>query len=381
MTAVLPQPGLLFTILSFIAVIGLLVTVHEFGHYLAGRAFGVKADAFSVGFGKELLGFTDRRGTRWKLSALPLGGYVKFAGDMNAASMPSPAIAQMTREERALTLNAQPLYAKAAIIAAGPLINFLFAILIFATLFTAVGRSYTPAVVDAVQRGSAAAVAGFMPGDRIVALDSAAVARFEDLTRTVALSTGKPIRAEVLRAGRSVTLTVTPKIVQEKDNFGNTYTTGRLGIAGGQHTERERMNPVHALIVATGEVVRLIPVMAQGIWQVITGERSFSEMGGPLKVAQISGQQASLGWQSFVPFVALISINLGFINLLPIPVLDGGHLAMYALEGVRRRPLGQRAQELAFMSGFAALFTFMVAKTLNDLGSFGLWHRLAGLIG
>jgi len=362
-------------------VIGLLVTVHEFGHYLAGRAFGVKADAFSVGFGKELLGFTDRRGTRWKLSALPLGGYVKFAGDMNAASMPSPAIARMTREERAVTLNAQPLYAKAAIIAAGPLINFLFAIVVFAALFMAVGRSYTPAVSDAVQPGSAAAAAGFKPGDRIVALDGAAVTRFEDLARTVALSTGKPIRAEVLRAGRSVTLTVTPKIVQEKDNFGNTYTIGRLGILGGQQTERERMNPVRAVVVATGEVVRLIPVMAQGIWQVITGERSFSGMGGPLKVAQISGQQASLGWQSFVPFVALISINLGFINLLPIPVLDGGHLAMYALEGVRRRPLGQRAQELAFMSGFAALFTFMVAKTLNDLGSFGFWHRLVGLIG
>lgn len=380
MTAALPQPGVLFTIASFVLVIALLVTVHEFGHYLVGRWFGVKAETFSLGFGKELAGFTDGRGTRWKLSALPLGGYVKFAGDMNAASMPADT-SQLPPEEYARTLNAKPLWQRAAIVAAGPMTNFLFAILVFALLFMGVGRSYTPAVVDAVQPGSAAAAAGLKPGDRVVSFDGVSIARFEDLTRVVALNTGVPIVAEIERGAQRLKVTVTPRVVSDHDGFGNSYKTARLGILGGRETAREHLSPPRAIWVATTETVHMIPTMAEGIWQVIAGQRSFSEMGGPIKVAQYSGQQASLGWQAFVPFIAIISINLGFINLLPIPVLDGGHLAMYAIEGVRRRPLSRRAQELAFMSGFAALFTFMVAKTVNDLGSFTIWHRLAGLIG
>lgn len=380
MTA-LPQPGFLFTILSFIAVIGLLVTVHEFGHYIVGRWFGVKAETFSIGFGRELLGFTDRRGTRWKLAALPLGGYVKFAGDMNAAGQESPEVSAMNPAERARTLNAQPLYARAAIVAAGPGINFLFAILIFAALFMFVGRSFTPPVVAAVQPGSAAAAAGIAPGDRIVALGGARIGRFEDLTRVVAMSTGAPLIAEIERGGETLRRTITPRMVDDKDEFGNAFRTGRLGVLAAARSERERMGPLTAIVTATHEVFRLVPLMAEGVWQVVTGERSFSELGGPIKVAQYSGQQASLGWEAFVPFIAIISINLGFVNLLPIPVLDGGHLAMYALQAVRRRPLGQRAQQLAFTSGFAALLTFMVAKTVDDLGSFGVWQHLAGLVG
>lgn len=379
--AFLPQPGLIFTIASFVAMLGVLVTVHEFGHYIAGRAFGVRADVFSIGFGKELLGVTDRRGCRWKVSALPLGGYVKFAGDMNAASMPSPEVAAMSLEERAVTLNAQPLWARAVIIAAGPAINFAFAIAIFAVLFATLGRSVVPPVVAGVQPGSAAAAAGIHAGDRFVSIDGTPVERFDDLARVVAINTGHAVLASVKRADQTLHLVITPKVMQERDEFGNPYTVGRLGIAFAGKAERERMGPLRAIAVATKQTFDLVPVMAKGIWQVIAGERRFSELRGPVGMAQVVGQQASLGWQSFVPFVALISINLGFINLLPIPVLDGGHLAMYALEGVRRRPLGKRAQELAFMSGFALLLTFMFLKTVNDLGSFGLWRHLAGLIG
>ena len=373
MTA-LPHPGFLFTLVSFIGVIALLVTVHEFGHYLMGRAFGVKAETFSVGFGGEIAGFTDKRGTRWKLSALPLGGYVKFAGDMNAASMPA-SIAHLPPKERAQTLNAKPLWQRALIIAAGPVINFLFAILVFAMLFMTVGRELdapAPATVGALMPGTPAARAGLLPGDRIRAVDGVSIARFDELPPRVANGHGQPVRLRIERRGAAFDRTLTPVSVTEAGR-----TAYILGIRPVEPA-LERLSPPRAIAEATVGVIHLIPVMADGLWDVVTGHRSFSELGGPVKVAQISGQAAALGWQKFAGFIAIISINLGFINLLPIPVLDGGHLAMYAIEGVRRRPLGRKAQELAFLTGFAALFTFMIAKTVDDLGLSQLWHRLAG---
>lgn len=382
MTAVLPHPGLLFTIASFILVIALLVTVHEFGHYLVGRWFGVKAEVFSVGFGKELAGFTDRSGTRWKLSLLPLGGYVKFAGDMNAASM-SARVSDLPPEEFARTLNAKTLWQRAAIIVAGPMTNFLFAILVFALLYGTVGRqieglsSSPPAVVGDVMPNSPAAAVGLRAGDRIAAVDGVPVARFDKLLSLIERAHGAPVRLAIVRGGQKLERTLRAAMI---DGPGGRRL--RLGVGSARVAPHyERLGPVRAVGAAAVDVVGLIPVMAAGLWQVIVGHASFSDMGGPVKIAQISGQAASMGVASFASFLAIISINLGFINLLPIPVLDGGHLAMYAIEGVRRRPLSQRAQELAFMSGFAALFTFMIAKTVDDLGSFGLWHRLAGLIG
>lgn len=376
MTAALPQPGILFTLVSFALVIGVLVTVHEFGHYLMGRYFGVRADAFSIGFGPELAGWTDRRGTRWRLSLLPLGGYVKFAGDANAASAGSVGPAAPD------TLAGRPVWQRAAIIAAGPLINFAFAIVLLAGLFMALGRPVTPAVVAGVETGSAAAAAGVRAGDRIVAWAGAPVRSFEDLRLRIAMDvSGDTVPFVVERGDARVALVARPRVIETRDGFGNAAKIGLLGVRPARTTEYTAQTPLAAVVAATGVTLRAIPAMIDGIGQVARGDRAFSEMAGPVKMVQLTGQQASLGAANLVQFVALISINLGFINLLPIPVLDGGHLLLYAVEGIRRRPLSARAQELAFMSGFAALFTFMVAKTLNDLGTFGFFQRLTGLAG
>jgi regulator of sigma E protease len=379
MDAILPQPGLLFTVAMFGVVIGVLITIHEFGHYLAGRAFGVKAEAFSLGFGKELAGWTDRRGTRWKLSALPFGGYVKFAGDMNAAGQ-ADDMEKYSPSERAGLFQSRPLWQRAMIVAAGPATNFLFAILVFFAFFLTVGRAYTPSVIAEVAPQSAAAAAGFQPGDRIVRLGDAEVRRFEDIERAMALSTGAPMLAVVERDGRTISTTVAPRMVERRDEFGQPYRVAQLGVvrAGREFT---RLGPVAAAGAAVDETWTITRLIPQVIGQIITGERSTKELGGPLKIGQMSGQRAAMGLPELVAFMALVSINLGFMNLLPIPVLDGGHLALYAVEAVRRRPLGARAQELAFVSGFAALVSFMLFVTWNDLASFGVWEQLTRLVG
>jgi regulator of sigma E protease len=379
MDAFLPQPGLLFTAAMFVVVIGILITIHEFGHYLAGRAFGVRAETFSMGFGRELLGWTDRRGTRWRLSALPFGGYVKFAGDMNAAGQAAD-LEQYPPEMRASLFHAKPLWQRALIVAAGPATNFLFAILVFFVFFLSVGRAYTPPVIAEVAPNSAAAMAGLQPGDRIVRLGSATVTRFEDIERAMALSTGEPMPAVVERAGVRLTLEVDPQMVERRDEYGQPYRIAQLGVVRGGR-EYARMGPVAAAAAAVDETWTITKLIPKVIGQILTGERSARELGGPLKIGQMSGQRAALGLPELVAFMALVSINLGFMNLLPIPVLDGGHLALYALEAVRRRPLGARAQELAFVSGFAALVSFMLFVTWNDLASFGVWERLTRLVG
>lgn len=376
----LAQPTLLFTLAMFAVVIGVLVTVHELGHYLAGRLFGVRAETFSVGFGRELIGWTDKRGTRWKLSMLPLGGYVKFVGDMNASSQPSPDVEKLAASERDGIFAFAPLWQRAVIVAAGPVINFLFAILVFASFFTIYGHPYTPAVVDVVADGSPAKAAGFQVGDRILTLDGQGVERFEDVVRIVAINPGHAVGAVVDRGGVTTPLTVTPAVIVEKDRFGNIYTRGQLGV-GSAHQVVEQVNPLEAVGEAAKETWSLTRAMVDTIVQVITGRRSVKELGGPLKIAQFSGQQASMGLPNLVQFMALISINLGFINLLPVPMLDGGHLFLYAIEGVRRRPLHPKVQEWAFMSGFAALVSLMLFLTWNDLASFGVFKHLAGLLG
>lgn len=365
------QPGLLFTLATFAVVIGTLVFIHEFGHYGMARLLGIKVEAFAVGFGREVLGFTDRRGTRWKLGWLPLGGYAKFAGDMNAASQPDPVLAALPVAERADYFQFRPLWQRALVVAAGPAINFLFAILLFAGFFMTWGQQYTPPVVGQVQAGSAAAAAGLRPGDRILTVDGKTARRFEDVVREVRMSTGEPMRFEVMRGGAERAINVRPRMVNGIDRFGNRYTIGRLGVASGAPVV-ERRGPVEAVGYAALEVASITRAMVDGLAQVVSGRRDVAELGGPIKIAQFSGQSAALGLASFVTFVALISINLGFINLLPIPMLDGGHLLLYAVEGMRRRPLNPRVQEWAFMSGFALLLTLMLFLTWNDV---------AGLIG
>ena len=373
-------PGLLLTILAFLAVIGPLVFIHEMGHYLAGRAFGVKADAFSIGFGREVLGWTDRQGTRWKVGWMPLGGYVKFAGDMNPASVPSPEWLALPPEERSRTFQAKPVWQRFLIVLAGPATNFLFAILVFCAIFGTLGEPTTPPVVSKVQPGSAAAAAGMRPGDRVISVSGRAIDRFEELQQYVHIRPAERMTLRVEREGRIVPVTMVTGSQLLRDRFGNEMRVGRMGVVAAAG-EMRKLGPVETVGAAfryTGGAVRM---MVETTAQIIRGQRSVQEMGGPLKIAQVSGQQASMGWFEFVWFMTMISINLGFINLLPVPLLDGGHLFFYAIEAVRRRPLEPRVQEWAFRSGLAALLTLMLFVTFNDLGSFGLWSRLAGLIG
>lgn len=374
------QPNLLYTLAMFAVVIGVLVFIHELGHYLAARMFGVKAESFSIGFGKELFGWTDRQGTRWKLSALPLGGYVKFVGDMNASSQPSPEMAAIPAAERRHIFAFKPLWQRAIIVAAGPITNFLFAIGVFAAFIAIYGHMFTPPVVSKVEANSAAAEAGLRPGDRVLELGGRDIDRFEDLIQVVTIHAGMPLDAVIMRGDQRLEMVVRPKVDVMVDRFGNSFERGLLGVRGARPVIVERQGP-SILYYAVDDTILLTRSIIDTLVQVITGRRSVKEMGGPLKIAQFSGQQASMGLPNFIHFMALISINLGFINLLPVPMLDGGHLFLYAIEGVRRRPLNPKVQEWAFMSGFALLISLMLFLTFNDLASFGVFEHLAGLLG
>ncbi|MEJ7925466.1 RIP metalloprotease RseP [Sphingobium sp. AN641] len=374
------NPGFLLTIFAFVAVIGPLVFVHELGHYLVGRWCGVKAEAFSIGFGPEVAAWVDRRGTRWRIGALPLGGYVRFKGDMNAAGQDDPAWLTMSAADRATSFPAKPLWQRAAIVAAGPAINFLFSILILAAFALVYGESRTPAVAGIVQPGSAAQAAGIRVGDRIVSFNGRAMDTYADMVMYTRIRPGEPVEVVIDRAGRQLTISATIAAIKEDDGFGNSFRVGRLGIGPGKPV----VEPVpvwRAPIVAIDRVGDILQTMVETLGQILGGGRSVKELGGPLKIAEVSGQAASLGPESFVFFMALISINLGFINLLPIPMLDGGHLLFYAIEAVQRRPVSPRAQEWAYRSGLAVLLGMMVLVTFNDLSSFGLWQSLSGLIG
>ncbi|MGE4323446.1 MAG: RIP metalloprotease RseP [Sphingobium sp.] len=374
------NPGMLLTILAFVAVIGPLVFVHELGHYLVGRWCGVKAETFSIGFGPELAAWTDRRGTRWRLAAFPLGGYVKFKGDMNAASQTDPAWLEMSARDRAESFPAKPLWQRALIVAAGPAINFLFAIVILAAFALTYGESRTPAVAGQVQAGSVAADAGIQAGDRIVSLGGRRMDTFDDIRLYAQIRPGEAVEIVIERDGKRIAREGRIGSVSETDGFGNQFRVGRLGLAPGEPVI-EPVGLLRAPVVAVERTGQIVRTMVETLAQIVGGGRSVKELGGPLKIAEVSGQAATLGLQSFVFFMALISINLGFINLLPIPMLDGGHLLFYGVEAVQRRPVSPRAQEWAYRSGLAVLLTMMVLVTFNDLSSFGLWDSLSGLIG
>ena len=377
---VLPQPGLVPTIATFAVVIGVLVFVHEMGHYLVARWFGIKADTFSIGFGREIAGWTDRRGTRWKLGVLPLGGYVKFAGDADAASRPDADAGTATPAERAVMFQFRPMAQRAAVIAAGPMTNFAFAVLVFTGLHLAEGRWTVPAVVGRVAAGSPAERAGLRPGDRIATIDGRDVAGFDDVVAAVGGSGDRSLAAVVVRGEGRFTAMLTPGMIATTDATGKVTRHRGIGILSGRPVH-EPCGPVAAATTAVGDVAQMIGLIARSLGEVVTGHRAATDLGGPIKIAQISGQAAALGLPNLIEFIAFVSINLGFINLLPVPLLDGGHLFLYAVEAVRRRPLAPRVQEWAFMSGFAALMSLMVFLTWNDLAGIGAWHRLSGLFG
>ena len=360
-------------IVPFILVLSLLVFVHEMGHYLVGRWCGIRSTAFSIGFGPELIGFTDKRGTRWKLSAIPLGGYVKFFGDEDAASKPdSSGLTQMSLEERAQTLSGAKLWKRAATVAAGPIANFILAILIFAVLFGVYGRMIADPVVAEVRENSAAAAAGVKPGDRLVAIDGEKVMTFEDVRRYVGIRPGTPITVTVERAGEELKLPMVPTRTETTDQFGNKLEIGIIGIVTDQTSGNFRhieYSPSEAVAEGVRETGHVITGTFNYIGNLVTGRMNADQLGGPVRVAQASGQMATLGISAVIQLAAVLSVSIGLLNLMPVPVLDGGHLVFYAIEAIRGRPLGAGAQEVAFRIGMVMILGLMVFATWNDISS------------
>ncbi|WJR66813.1 RIP metalloprotease RseP [Neorhizobium sp. CSC1952] len=360
-------------IIPFILVLSLLVFVHEMGHYLVGRWCGIRVTAFSVGFGPELFGFTDRHGTRWKLSAIPLGGYVKFFGDEDAASLPDASGLQgMSEEEKAQTLAGARLWKRAATVAAGPIANFILAIAIFAVLFSVYGKVVADPVVAEVQPDSAALAAGVQPGDRLVALDGSRISTFDDVRRYVSIRPETPIVVTVERDGRNIDLPMVPKRSEITDQFGNKVELGLIGIVTNEQRGNfrvESFTPLQAVGEGVRETGHIITGTFRYIGNLVTGRMKADQLGGPVRVAQASGQMATLGFAAVVQLAAVLSVSIGLLNLMPVPVLDGGHLVFYAIEAVRGRPLGAGAQEIAFRIGLAMVLSLMVFATFNDISN------------
>ncbi len=375
----LSQPPVWFIILAFLAALGPLIIGHELGHYWVARWFGVGAEAFSIGFGKEIAGWTDKRGTRWKIGVLPLGGYVKFIGDADPSSTTDHS-ADLPADQQRHSFHLRPPWQRFLIVLAGPMANFLIAILIFAAFFAAYGVPQTPTIVRAVVAGGAAEQAGIRSGDRIVEIAGRSTPSFEDLQKVVMLRPAETVDVRVERDGRPLVIPARLGAVDQVDRFGQRFRIGQLGVGGGRHVLVQI--PASRLIPeAVSTTIKTTQSMIDGLWQIISGRRSLKDLGGPLRMAQIAGQTASLGLFEFVQLIAFFSINLGFINLLPIPMLDGGHLVLYAIEGVRRRPASERVVEWAFRGGLAFLLALMLVATFNDLGFFGLWDGVGRLIG
>lgn len=367
------------SVLTFLVVLTALVTVHELGHFLVARRFGVRVEVFSIGFGPELIGFTDRRGTRWRVAAIPLGGYVRMFGDADAASRPSEGVDRMTDEERAVSFHHKPVGVRAAVIAAGPIANFLFAIVALAGLFMTAGQPFSPPIAAEVSPGTAAERGGIRAGDVVIEIDGAPVSRFEEIRRAVTLNPGRELSVVVRRDEREVGLTVVPDVREITDRFGNVQKIGLLGIRGGAPLVAVHP-PLEAIHQAAREVWGMVDGTLLSLGQIIRGTRGAEELGGPIRIAQMSGEVAQVGLVALVNFVAFLSVNLGLINLFPVPVLDGGHLLFHAIEAVFRRPLSVRTQEYGFRIGLALVITLMVFVTWNDIVQLKVVDFVLGLI-
>lgn len=358
-----------YAIVGFLFVLTVVVFFHELGHFLVGRLCGVGVKVFSVGFGPELLGFTDRYGTRWKLSALPLGGYVKFLGDENeAGGTDREALEKMSPAERSHAFASKGVGARAAIVAAGPIANFLLAIVIFTVILSVYGRPVTEPRIDAIQPASAAERAGFAVGDLVKSIDGVAITDFADLQRIVGTNAGNSLTIVVDRGGTPVTLQATPD-QRVEERFGIKQRIGLLGISRNTTAETVRTETYsvpEAALMAVGKTWYIIEQSLLSIGKLITGGGSSDELGGPIKIAQISGQIAEIGLVPLLEWVALISVSIGLINLFPVPLLDGGHLLFYAIEAVRGKPLPDHIQEYGFRMGFAALMLLMLFTIVND---------------
>jgi regulator of sigma E protease len=363
--------GVLGYVIPFIFVLSLVVFFHELGHFLVARWCGVQILTFSIGFGPEVVGFNDRYGTRWKFSAIPLGGFVKFFGDDNVASVPggqSPADMDAAQRERSFIF--QPLLKRTAIVVAGPAANFVLAIIIFTAVFTLYGKQTMSARVDTVQPGSAAAAAGFQTGDVVVSIDGHAIDSFSDMQRIVSTSAGETLNVTVEHDGVKRVLKATPALKEVKDPFGNVQRIGILGISRSMAAEDLKLHPVappKAVWMSLQETWSIIDRTLGYIGGVLSGREAASQLGGPIRIAQMSGQVASFGFIPLIQLAAVLSVSIGLLNLFPIPLLDGGHLLFYVIEGIRGRPLSERAQEVGFRIGLAIVLMLMIFATFNDI--------------
>ncbi|RVD59225.1 RIP metalloprotease RseP [Mesorhizobium sp. M2D.F.Ca.ET.185.01.1.1] len=366
------QGFVLGTLVPFLFVLTVVVFVHEMGHYLIGRWCGIGVKAFSIGFGPELFGFNDRRGTRWKLCAIPLGGYVKFVGDMNATSSQPSAeeIESLTEAEREVAFHTQPIWKRAATVVAGPLFNFLLTIAVFAVLFSLYGRPVLEPTVAQVTAGSPAEKAGIQPGDRFVKVDGSKVETFADVQRLVSGRAGDAITFTMLRDGKEIEVTATPQPMEQQDALGNKVKVAVIGVVNNAELGQPRLvsyTPAGAVVAAVEETGHVIQRTGQFLQRFALGREDKCQLGGPIKIAKMSGQAAKLGFEWLVQLVAFLSVGIGFLNLLPIPPLDGGHLLFYGVEAVIRRPVSERMMEMAYRTGLFLVLGFMGFVFWNDL--------------
>lgn len=366
-------------LVPFLFVLTIVVFFHELGHFSVARWFGVKVDVFSIGFGREIFGWHDKHGTRWKVSWIPLGGYVKFAGDENAASVPDrEKLDAIPEDQKADLFHFKPLHQRAAVVVAGPIANFILAVVIFACVFMFAGRQVSTPLVGGVVEGSPAAAAGFLVGDRIASIDGKRVDSFEDIQRYVS-TTMSTMTFGVERDGALLTLTATPQVNEITDHFGNVHRVPQLGIQRGGTTEVVRSNPVAAVWQGVTQTAFVVEQTFAYIGRMITGRESADQLRGPLGIAETSGQIATFGIVALLMLTGLLSVSIGLLNLFPVPMLDGGHLLYYAVEAVRGRPLGEEAQEYGFRIGLALVMTLMIFATWNDLSRLQVFSFLGGL--
>lgn len=361
---------------AFLFVITVVVFFHELGHFLVGRWCGVRVDVFSVGFGREILGFTDRRGTRWKLGWIPVGGYVKFAGDADAASTPDRDAAEhMSAEERAQALPFKPVGQRAAVAAAGPAANFLLAIVMLTGLLLYSGRTVIAPLIGPVTAGSPAASAGLKPGDLVTGIDGTPITDFKQLPEIITLSGGQTLTFTIRRAGHEMTLPVTPELTRARDLLGNMSERVMIGVGPSPDAAitTERYGLGEAVVAACGETWNIVKMTILGVAQILGGHGSVDQLRGPAGIAQMTGQVAHFGFLALLNLVAVLSVSIGLANLFPIPLLDGGHLLYYGCEAVLGRPLGARAQEVGFRLGLVLVLGLMLLSTWNDLARLNLF--------
>lgn len=351
----------------FLVLLTPLVFVHELGHFLVARLCGVRVEVFSIGFGREIFGFTDRHGTRWKFSLLPLGGYVRMFGQAPNELEGGETPVEMSAEDRAVSFMHKSVGRRAAIVAAGPAANFLFAVVVLAGLFFAFGKVFTSPVIDEVKPESAAAEAGLVPGDRIVALNGRSIATFEEIAEFIPINLDQPLELTVERNGALLTVSAQPKIVIRKDLLGKEVRSALLGVGSNHRGPVVKLGPIDAVTEAADYTYTKSIDMLRGLWQMVSGVRPASEIGGVLRIASVSGAVAEVGLYELTILAVLLSINLGLINLFPVPMLDGGHLAYYAVEAARGRPLSDGAQEWGLKIGLAMVLSLMLFATWNDL--------------